>query len=403
MMSPLNSIFLLTVILTLFPFSQYYDKQEQVDINDLWVEEPDNKIYSFEGLIPTDLTSDGKTYFKLNKEELKIVKEMKPEYIHFRIPVLSNVYHLELKKWNIFSEDIENGKEQNEIQHDGIFYSGNLINEPNTLVAVSIYDDDLSVMIRDNEKVHFVNQENSLMAYEELNITSMNETNIQNESPSNPSSSCDNPRPVRVRYSLDESLITHFSSPQLANSFVKARFNEAKVLYADIGIQIELYPSSPWLTKANRIQGNSRNTMFDNFKANHQFESSATWDVNAVVAVINKGACNGGLANAGGGCDHTALGNSKIVYPPICNKNAGSTTNDGCMPIHFIGIKTQNTINADNWNRYVFAHELGHNFGIPDSNNQDIMDDGAPSSQYFHFHPNTAKTMKTNWENCYCD
>jgi len=383
--------------------------------------------YEFEGLVPLENNSalirekrEGSTYFKLNEKAMKNVMDRQPEYMNFRIQVASKVINLELEKWNIFTDDVDIEEE------DGIFYHGISKDEPNSIVAVSFFEDDLSVMImRSEEKTSFVAKEDGLMVYYGategafLNPSHLSCTHMDSESSEvdealfssdlqipeveniiENRSACPS---VRVRYTLDYSFREYFGFTRAAPNFVNARFNEAKAMYAaQVNVPI-LQARKRYFRAWQRVLGSTRNAMYDDFKAKHHDESSNSWDINAVVVVINNGASSGGLATHGTGCPDEDDDYSG-VYPPICHKGAApGTVNDGCMPIHLIGIHTGTGSNASAWNTYVFPHELGHNFGIPDSNNGDIMDDGNSNSNNTQFYSDTATEMYNNWVDCYCN
>jgi len=383
--------------------------------------------YIFEGLKPLNddaLIKERKqdvTYFERDEKAFKEVMTKQPKFMTFNIPLSSQVIELELEKWSIFSDDFtwedENGQELS-FDNSAIFYNGKVKGDPNSIVAVSVFEDDLSVSIMNSDNIQVVEQEDNLMSFHEVDEDILNlkhmfchthtdlpqtEAKLVNQNTINHRADNCNYDPIRIRYVVDHSFKSYFWLEPFALNYLSARFNEVKAIYAARNIPIVL--QSTYVLPAHRalaVNYSAQNILsrpFDNFKTRFGVGSN-NWDVQGAVVALYR---NGSLTGTGLGI--SAHYNNE---PPICQRGAGINTPKGYLPLHIAALTESSPGNPNNtYFTYVLAHELGHNFGISheyDNVTGDIMDHWAPSitgSYPLHIAHTTYVNMYNSWTDCY--
>jgi len=100
--------------------------------------------------IPDDLISE-KQIFQLEEQTLNDIRTNKSEYLRLTIPIEGQDRELHLMKAEIFAPDfrLEVASEPGiAVQHDrGLHYSGTLADTPESLVAVSFFENEISGII----------------------------------------------------------------------------------------------------------------------------------------------------------------------------------------------------------------------------------------------------------------
>jgi len=411
------------------------------DIREINKEQND---YVFEALKPLDNIQARKgkkeaTYFERNEEAFKDVMLKQPQSLKINIPLSSESLELKLEKWNIFADDFAPEDRDSNIlpvEKTGIFYNGTIKGDPNSNVAVSIFENELSVTIMRPEQTHILEREEELMRFYKVtsNQSDLDETHHHhdhNHHGHHHHTETDAPKveielehqedllnnragctynPVRVRYTMDYSFVRYFNnSYSQARQYLLTRFNEVKSIYNQRGIPLVLYSHVRYLPYNNRLRSSGSNvlgSMYSNFASRFGQESSNYWDINAVVVAVNTaGGTSGTLMGGGYGNTNQCSGTA-----PICKTGAGLTASNGCRPIIIAGLSELSN-NPDNaYFTYSLAHEIGHNFGI----NQEFNNvSGGLMDHYYYNHPsyngtyplyityNAYVSMYYNWVECY--
>ena len=432
-----KNIVFIVAIFSAFTFLMSSCEKETIANNDdstqINLDENTQNRYLFEGLIPVDASTttlpvtdrEEVTYFELNKEAIADILNIQPKLMAFQIPTPSQVFELELDKWDITTKDFQVEDENGEIipfEMNGIFYNGTVKGDSKTSVAVSIFENELSVMILNEKGTRVVKDEEGLMAFYELsaqdylgtpalgcNHQGVSSSEVKNN-PSDPGNIA-NLRactfdPIRVRYTFDWSFHQYFNgSFSAAWNYTATRFNEVKTIYNAWNIPVQI-TSLALLNYGNRLQAPSNTNnpvgdMFSNFATRFGTNSANHWDVNAaLVAVDATGGISGPIVGTGFGYvdDGPACQNSA----PICKRGVGTNVQIGCRPINIVGLhETSGTAN-NNYFTYVMGHEIGHNFGIShdyDNSSGDIMDHAAGNQ--LHIAHTVYVGMYYSWVDCY--
>jgi len=299
------------------------------------------------------------------------------------------------------------------VKKTGVFYRGTTKNDPNSIVAVSVFDEQLNVKIIGADETYTLkNEGKDLMAFYKASHDKHdsyqsnrdiacqhehNDTKIITRSSNDDQGSSDCTSDIRIQYTLDFTFIDYFGSDAAALQYLTTQFNVVKsIYYNDAGIPL-MMTTPNLLTESQRLEvadGNPNNLLsvpMDDFQLRFGALSDE-YDVQAAVVAIER---NGEL-------DGTGLGvwTDNCDLPPICQK--GSDGDEDCLPMSITALNENNDNSGttdDDYFTYVLAHELGHNFGIRDSDNDDLMDHGTGSQH--HLDEDTAEDMRNLWEICY--
>ena len=201
------------------------------------------------------------------------------------------------------------------------FYNGTVKTKSNAIVAVSIFDNQLNLMIIDEDgETRVIKEVEDLMAFYKLSaqdLTPPRKLDCHHASTNlsiDPNDHLDQGNiaslrgcklePIRMQYTLDYSFIQYFGSKSASTQYLYARFNEMKAIYAfrDIPVNISshrwlyTFSSSLWTFNFNNILGG----LFNNYVGRFSTPSNK-WDVTAAVTAVNN---QGGLSSPlnYGGC-----------------------------------------------------------------------------------------------------
>jgi len=424
-------LFSLTTLLILAVIVTSCEQESVINPNDI-IGQTDQNRYVFEGLklLNDDALTDRKrqdaTYFERDEKAFKDIVMKQPKFVTFNIPQPSGTIELELEKWNIFSDDFtwEDGNDQMlSFENLAVFYKGKVKNDPNSIVAVSIVEDDLSVSIMNSDETQVVKQEDNLMTFYKVSgddfdlgqhgqpmaCTHTNSdsdgagVNLSSENIINHRANND---PIRVRYLLDTTYMEYFNHSIAAPFYIFFRFNEVKAMYSHQNIPL-VFTDLVLVTLEPDGSGGALNQLNNNFSNRFAYGSN-NWDVTGALVAID---FNGGTTGCmyGGGIGSKAKHNNKA---PICQRGAGLSLDANNMPLHLVGINERPCgVRDDIYFTYCLAHELGHNFGINQEYNNitgDIMDHYygnypgyVPGTMPLHIAPQTGSAMYSTWADCY--
>ena len=283
----------------------------------------------------------------------------KPNALEIDIPLNNSMATIQLIKSNVVNEQTvfttQNGKQtQSTMYTPGAYYYGVIKNQPNTVVAVSFFNNNVIGVIV-NEKGNYVlgksntvdAQSNEYIAYndKDLLIKNTNTCSTIDEQPINiptiPLAPTAAPNKcVWVYIEADYKMYQDHSS-NLANvrNFVTGLFNITTTLYSNEFINTSLSELKVWISR-------------DSY-------DTATNTNNALNAFGNamKDGFNGDLAHLFSG---RSLGGGIAWLDVLCHSNnyyktavsTGLTTAIAALPTY-------------SWNANVVTHEMGHNLGSP--------------------------------------
>ena len=412
------------------------------------------KAYQFDGLQRVAKTADNTTELKStaisfegDTDKMKAVVAEQPENLSFNIPISeSSNIELQLLKSDILKNDFISRDEKGQIlsnENMGAFYQGVIKGDPSSIVAINIFDYEISGMVKSDAGNYNLQQDESgLISYhlvdgvnhdhlgcqtetENTDIPSILDNDIKSQIESakdfdkhNTSSLKNNQcGDIRVKYYYDYSVFNYFGNKHWkVRNYVMARFNETDAIYSAQPLyciplhfvyDVQRYNAylvtdndpgnencgGPGQPACQNFLGDPLNTVQNQFS-----NGSADWDICAIIVAAkdsNGKLVGSGLANSPNG-GHPVTGqapngtNGNTGYPgapfphPI---NATAPYSGGQGPFHAIGLGETSVGNLNNfYNRYVFAHEIGHSIGFGHNLNYgDLMHaiNGAPISDQF--------------------
>jgi len=428
MMTKLKKIVYVFVALAMIGMFATSCERDVIEIleADIKTGEFDEKVYVFEGLklngSSANSIEEGKLVYDINKVAFENIMSAKPYELNINLQTSSDeVMPLKLKKWNIFSDDFKITDEEGNISGEkveAIFYHGALEDDENSIVSVSIFEDELSIMIISKEDTYHLNKSKdgqlvmqkvsdtfdteriSSCGHSEENFLKLNENGVPDYAIQKAAKSGGSHAPIRMVYTIDPSFESYFGSFRNATIYIASNFASAKALYDYWGIPIQLtgyYRKSIFRTSTVNPDNVLEGTFFE--LEDRFINGSNYWDVNGGLVVIrdsNNNLIGSGLSNND---NFAACGNSA----PICEK--GHHPNgiaNGCGPFHVISLAERNGAPDNYYFIYTLAHELGHNFGIRheyDGVTGGIMDHQAANVHSIE-HP-TYVHMYNQWISCY--
>lgn len=296
------------------------------------------------------------TFLKLDKAELKRLYKQGPSSIQLTIPKAgSNGTTVLLYRNSILSEELtvqyKNEAINKTSEDNGIHYWGINPAAGNSLVAISIFEEDLKGLISDD----LGNWNLGKLANKEDIFIYYNDKNLLNQSPNLSCGTKDdlyiqipeetsvnkgnNPKCVDIYVEVNYDIyLTHFGN---TNAFVTSIFNQSAILYANRGITIRLSDMLIW-TIPSPYNGVNSTQMLNQFQAQTNF-----W--NGDIAHLLTYHAYGGLAATINGLCHPNM-DSRMCYSGIENNIVNN------VPIY-------------SWTVYVFSHENGHLLGSPHTHN----------------------------------
>lgn len=376
---------LLLTYLLLFHFSHLHGQhviQEKINQNASAIQQaerfaPFDEITSdlSDTSIPDDLLSE-KQIFQLKKQILKDIRTNKSEYLRLNVPIEGQNRELHLMKAEVFSPDfrLEVASAPGiSLHHDmGLHYRGTLADTPESLVAISFFEDEISGFIAIDNR-HFtigkIEESDNHVLYEKNDFNENFSFECQAIPEENPTSTAVTPLEksvlagcLRIHIEADYSLYqTKNSDVNTTYNYVLALFAQTATLYANESINTDLSflriwdVASPYGTAAPLTDLNNQGYGKTNGDLVHLLHTFYTGGV-AYVNVICRNDINTGVSGL-----------------------SGSYAN---VPTY-------------SWDVEVLTHELGHNLGSPhthscswngnntqidDCGNRYLVQDGDPNT-----------------------
>jgi len=312
-------------------------------------------------------------YLALNTKELSKIFDKKRDHITMDIPVSNGrSFQVELMKVNILSDGFKvttsSGRVLYTDDFPGIFYRGIIKDAPNSIVSISVFEGQIKGLISDdngnyilgeikdqpdvyilyNDRDLKVSSNFSCGVTDEMEAT-VEEVREQQHSTKSMNSGC-----IDVYIEADFATYQSFSNsePDVIN-FATSLFNQVSTLYTNENISVQISEIFVWDTPDPYIADENTSEVLGRFGE-------------------NRASFNGNLAHfistrpLGGGIAWVDILCGNLPYAVSANMESDALP----MPTY-------------NWNTYVFAHEMGHNFGsshthrcVWNNNNTQIDDCG---------------------------
>ena len=247
----------------------------------------------------------------------------------------------------------------------GLYYKGKIEGEPNSLVAISFFDNEIIGVISNSTgnyvigaylpdenyatSTHIIYNDGELTFQSNIDChTDDNASNLpqsmagmQNGNfPPPPANG--NLGPVEIYIEADHQVFLDHGSLNNAGNFITGFFNVSAVIYGNSSIDIVTSQISIWNT-SDPYPSNTSTAALNAFGAAKQ--NNFNGDLAHFVSSVNAG--NGGLAWVNVLC---APYNSTSFYGPFAYSNIGTT---------------YSTFPTYSWTVMVFTHETGHNIASP--------------------------------------
>lgn len=362
-------------------------------------------------------TVSGAVFLDLSKSDLTKINQQKPKNVSFSLPVNeNNSIELMLTESNFKTEDFivrtADGKLFDYKKEGGLFYQGVVKDDPNSTVALSIFNNSIRGIISDkdgnyvlgaidtehNKKVNtYVTNSNKYVLFNDYNLTTENDfmcandasveskakatinniskRNIANSNESN-LSQVDKYIPIYLECDYSSFTDLFDNSTGSAYNFLTSLFNETSIIYAteDVNIKLsELYivnsTSAQNSTLGNEVSWANSNISSSNGWPTRTGKKSPPQEILDIFTHYIQDNFNGRLAhlvytiNTYSGTPYSVAyaNRSYVGSPAICldyqSVGVGPTAASSFTPY----------VDAfPNFSRdvFVFAHELGHNFGL---------------------------------------
>jgi hypothetical protein len=298
---------------------------------------------------------DEKTFLSLDNTFNKSVLERDDKILKLAVPIGNEIFNLSLVQVNIFSDGFklyESSDRSTALYYTNrAYYWGTVDGDPNSLVAINIFKDEISGLIsldRKSYTVGKVKDQDLHIIYEEDNLNGLPVYECQTEdtgfvvkdtdTDNVDLSSMDANNCVNMYFEVDNDLYNTFGSTSATFNYVSGAFSQVAILYANESINVVLNELFIWNTN-DPYSGNSTEDYLNAFKNN--LNGNFNGDLAHLVGI-----------NTGGG----------IAYIDVlCNSNFGY----GYSSI----FDTYQSVPTYSWTVYVLTHEIGHNLGSPHSHN----------------------------------
>ncbi|RME92173.1 MAG: T9SS C-terminal target domain-containing protein [Bacteroidetes bacterium] len=309
---------------------------------------PNSQSLKDVGIDETEL-SDG-LVVQLSTSAINRLQQEQPEVVNLQIPLPElGLQTVTLIPSNILRSDFvlltSSGQAIN--YQPGLYYHGILDDDPNSLVAISIFDKEIHGLISTNtgnyvigkldqsaEATHLIYNDRHLLGDWELGCEMADDGEVYKAS----QLEFDHTKAVgdciRLYIEIDDDIVTDKGGAVPATNYITGLFNESITLYANENLEMGISEILAWDTPAP-YSGSTSSAMLDSYQA-------------------NTGAFNGDLSHL---VSYQASGGIAAGFSGICNSNPD---NSKC----FSSIDaTYATVPTYSWSVMVVTHEMGHLIG----------------------------------------
>ena len=302
--------------------------------------------------VPADELSEG-LILDLDYAEISDLKTLDAELIKlsFPLPDQSNIV-VELVQNKVLAEDFVYRKSSVakglSYYSPGKYYHGVIENDPNSLVAISVFDDEIVGLINTSRGNYIIgklqgNANNQHIIYNDLDLATSFDLGCETEDDGYVYSRDEitfQPGPrdpgdcIRVYIEIDDDIVSNKGGATPATNYITGLFNEVITLYANDGLDMTISEILAWDTPAP-YSGGSSSAMLSSYQS-------------------NTGAFNGDLSHL---VSYQASGGIAAGFSGIC---ASNPDNSKC----FSSIDaTYSVVPTYSWSVMVCTHEMGHLIG----------------------------------------
>ncbi len=286
----------------------------------------------------------------LNFKAISQLRADKPEFVQLNLPLPNQTeITVDLVKNKVLSEDFilrQSSNISRYIKYDaGEYYHGVISGDPNTLVAISIFNDEINGMIMTDDgnfvlgKIAGTNQH---IIYDDTDLINPIGLDCETEDDGegyHPSElEFEGQRTVgdciRVYIEIDDDIVTQKGGTAHATNYITGMFNESITLFANDGLTLIISEILAWDTPAPYLGSTSTGTLFSYISNTDTFNG----DLSHLVSYQN----NGGVAAGVGG---------------ICNSNPDLSKCFSSVDASY------NIVPQYSWSVFVITHEMGHLLG----------------------------------------
>ncbi|MEO5906280.1 MAG: GEVED domain-containing protein [Saprospiraceae bacterium] len=292
------------------------------------------------------------TILNIDRESIQSLVNSQNDYIELPLPVSDrSTVKLILVRNNIFAEDFALYTSEfpnTPIGYDrGLHYKGIVDGDPNSLVAISIFNDEIMGMIstdngnmvlgriqNDRDNKHVLYYENDLEKKETFECgTSDDGLPYTTEELNPPPGSRDAGDCVRVYIEIDDDIVTQKGGGVPATNYITGLFNQSFILYTNESVNMIISEIKAWTTPAP-YTGNTASEMLASFEAN-------TGEFNGNIAKLVSYQASGGIAYLDG----------------LCKTNPDYRKGFSSISSTYANVPTYS------WSVMVVTHEMGHLVG----------------------------------------
>ncbi|MBK7441854.1 MAG: T9SS type A sorting domain-containing protein [Bacteroidetes bacterium] len=313
------------------------------------------------------------TFASLSSESVKTLFTNKSEAIELSIPYKESAITLDLVQVNIFADGFEvlssadGGKVEN--FNPGVYYQGTIKDDPSSIVAISIFEDEIMGVISSSDKGNInvgrygKGLKSDYMIYSDWDVI-VNPASLGCATADNPdyldefhqlmeiegSSRITNC--PKIYFEADYQLYQNKGSVTATANYITGIYNNSAVIYTNESVPTQISTIFVWSTADGYASGSS----YDALNSFMAFRTSFTGDIAHLVA-LDPGGLGGVAATINGLCN-----SYKYCYSDI-----DATYND--FPTY-------------SWTVMVVTHEMGHLFGSYHTQNCGAWVGGALDNCY---------------------
>jgi hypothetical protein len=286
----------------------------------------------------------------INQDAIHQLKSTDNDYIQFELPVSDRQnLKIDLVRHQIFTQDftvrLSDGSTLN--YTGGLYYKGVVEGMPNSVVAISIFDDEVMGMIATDEG-NFVlgpidnNREKQHILYNDQDLdrksdficgTPDNGVGYTEDELAPHAQTRDNGDCVRLYLEIDDDIVTQKGGATPATNYITGLFNQSIVLYTNESVNVMINEIYAWVT-VSPYTGSSSSAMLTSFQ-------NLTGEFNGNVAMLVSYQTSGGIAMLDG----------------LCQSNPDWRKSFSAITSSYSNVPTYS------WSVMVVTHEAGHVIG----------------------------------------
>ncbi len=253
------------------------------------------------------------TVLTIDQEKIHDLFKGQNDYIEMSVPVSDRAeMKLNLYRHDIFTPDFALYTSEHPNQQanytPGLYYRGTIDGDPNSIVAISIFNDEIIGLIsnangnyvlgrieNDRENKHILYNDSDLERKSDFNCSTVDdgpgytEEELSTQPHSRDAGDC-----VRVYIEIDDDIVTAKGGAVPATNYITAMFNQSFVLYANEQITMTISQIYAWTTNSP-YTGTTASAMLTSYQDN-------TGEFNGNVSILVSYATSGGIAVLDGLC-----------------------------------------------------------------------------------------------------